>query len=313
MKEIKIDEGKVAIVDDEDFDCLIKYKWRIINGYAVTYIPSPIKQTILMHRIILKPNDDEEVDHINRNRLDNRKENLRIATRSQNLCNRKKINKEISHSKYKGVTINKGNFQARVVVNKKKYFDRCFTDEIAAANAYNYYAVIHQGEFAVINDCPFMEKEEWEKFMIRRSSSFKGVHWHRREGKWRASYKDPVTSKTTVFGFFDSEIVAANMYNHMMKEKLPSEKLNNLTKDELVSIEDCESLRWKRNKSSKYRGVFWDKKSNKWRVAVYHKGKNYYLNGFVCEDDAAEAYNKKAIELNINNLHKKLNIIEGRN
>ena len=95
MKTIPLTQGKVALVDDEDFEWLNQWKWCFISiGYAVrserTGKRSGNKtRRIYMHRQINKTPDNLETDHINRNRLDNRKENLRSVTHSQNISNMK--------------------------------------------------------------------------------------------------------------------------------------------------------------------------------------------------------------------------------
>lgn len=93
MGKIPLTFGKYAEVSDEDYRWLSRYKWRLQKrrstddtGYAVS---SRSPHTIRMHRLIMKADNTIEVDHINGNPLDNRRENLRLATRPQNVANRK--------------------------------------------------------------------------------------------------------------------------------------------------------------------------------------------------------------------------------
>lgn len=94
MKEIPLTKGKVALVDDEDYEKLSKNKWHASwdghNWYAArgVRIGNKIKK-ISMHREILNAPKEMQVDHINGNGLDNRKENLRLCTHQQNLLNKK--------------------------------------------------------------------------------------------------------------------------------------------------------------------------------------------------------------------------------
>lgn len=83
MKTIKLTQGKIAIIDDNDFEKVNKWKWSFHHsGYVVRGKPQ-----ISLHRFVMKAKKGQFVDHINRNRLDNRKENLRFCNRRQNQFN----------------------------------------------------------------------------------------------------------------------------------------------------------------------------------------------------------------------------------
>lgn len=73
--------GKSAIIDDEDYDKVSRIKWFNVNGYARS------GNGVAMHRLIMSPPPNMEIDHKNHNRLDNRKSNLRICTRQENAKN----------------------------------------------------------------------------------------------------------------------------------------------------------------------------------------------------------------------------------
>ena len=94
MKKMKLNKGKVALVDDEDFEYLNRWKWHINdNGYAVRtkYTKLGFKKyemkRIYMHREVNNTLDGFQTDHINQNRLDNRRINLRMANNQQNAFN----------------------------------------------------------------------------------------------------------------------------------------------------------------------------------------------------------------------------------
>ena len=97
MKTIKLTKGQVAIVDDEDYEYLSKFKWyasyyKSIDGYYAMRSSKKIygkQHTIPMHRIIMRTPNNLQVDHIDHNPLDNRKCNLRNVTTSENHFNRK--------------------------------------------------------------------------------------------------------------------------------------------------------------------------------------------------------------------------------
>lgn len=89
MTSIKLTSGNYALVDDDDVKKLSKYNWyENDQGYCYTKYYSNGKQLHLrMHRFIMDTPNGMDTDHINRNRLDNRKENLRIVDRTQNNFN----------------------------------------------------------------------------------------------------------------------------------------------------------------------------------------------------------------------------------
>jgi hypothetical protein len=89
--KIPLSKGKVALVDSQDAAKLGKHSWYYgFRGYAMRskLMPSGRRKTVSMHREILGAKDHEEVDHINGDRLDNRRSNLRVLGRSANLHNR---------------------------------------------------------------------------------------------------------------------------------------------------------------------------------------------------------------------------------
>lgn len=164
MKTIPLTQGQSAIVDDDDYDRLSCYKWcaqktALGDYYAVRAVPAPelgfrggrkARKKEHMHRVVL--GDVGETDHINRNKLDNRKQNLRLASKSQNLANRGKP-KGKYYSSFKGVTWQKRNkkWQSAIGVNGKNLYIGQFNSEIEAATAYDAAALVHFGEFADLN------------------------------------------------------------------------------------------------------------------------------------------------------------------
>lgn len=152
MKYIQLTQNKIAIIDDDDYNRIIKYKWYAINGrndvfYAVTNING---LQIEMHKFILE--SESLIDHINYNGLDNRKSNLRIATQSQNSIHRRKINSKTS-SRYKGVSWHSSKNKWRVQIMKEgnQLHVGYFLNEEDAARAYDKSAYKLFGEFAELN------------------------------------------------------------------------------------------------------------------------------------------------------------------
>lgn len=106
MKKIKLTQGKYAIIDNEDFDLVSEYKWCAVNIKGCWYAtrrPNKKNPHRRMHRFILSAKDNQEIDHINRNGLDNRRLNIKICTRSENCSNRSNW----GTSKFKGVSFSK--------------------------------------------------------------------------------------------------------------------------------------------------------------------------------------------------------------
>jgi hypothetical protein len=157
-KLIPLTQGKFAIVDDLDFDWLSQWKWyamrahSINNYYAVRANYSDGKQQrIFMHRAISGMDGWTDTDHANGNGLDNRRENLRSATRSQNICNARRQNNNTSG--FKGVSwrSDRGKWRVRVTIDGKRTTLGYFDDLIKAAVAYDVAAIEHYGEFACLN------------------------------------------------------------------------------------------------------------------------------------------------------------------
>jgi hypothetical protein len=168
MKTIHLTRGKVAIVDDDDYDRVSQYKWYATAGgkYAARADYANGRnhpRNVYMHRFIMNAPDGVDVDHINGDPFDNRKSNLRICTRAENLQNsRKKIRNGHSTSKYKGVNydgregkrshVNKSKrWCAYIRLNGKKVHLGQHATEVEAAIAYDNAARAHFGPFAKLN------------------------------------------------------------------------------------------------------------------------------------------------------------------
>ena len=152
--------NKQAIIDNEDYERVSKYSWFLIErSDHLTVMRSSTKNnksvTILLHRFVLNYSGKSEIDHKSRNGLDNRKENLRFCTRSQNRQNSR--SRHGTSSKYKGVfwcnTRNK--WTAKIVINGKQFFAGRFDNEKQAALAYNVAALkYHDPAFVRLNEVP---------------------------------------------------------------------------------------------------------------------------------------------------------------
>lgn len=143
------------IIDKEDIEKCKKYKWYINGyGYVVTHTKRPNRKYIALHNLIAghQANKKTQVDHINNNKLDNRKCNLRISTISQNNANRPAFKNR--RSEYRGVywTTKGQKWTSSIRVNGKTKFLGCFDKPKEAARAYNAVALKCFGEFASLNE-----------------------------------------------------------------------------------------------------------------------------------------------------------------
>lgn len=140
------------LIDDADIQLFLAHDWRR-DGSVKGYVQRGVKGgQVYLHREILKAPQNLYVDHINGNPLDNRRSNLRLATRCQNAANRVKTKSKTS-SAHKGVCFNKKlkKWTASISANKTTTHLNCFNCETAAAVAYNKKAKELHGEFAKLN------------------------------------------------------------------------------------------------------------------------------------------------------------------
>ena len=166
-KEMLLTKDRVALVDKDDFAWLNKWKWSCSShGYACrgTTKAGNKRNIFYMHREIMKAPEGMDIDHINGNRLDNRRDNLRICSRSENMFNF--MGRENKSSKFKGVHWNKkqGRWVVQISENKKVRHLGSFKDEIEAGRVYDKAAIKAHGKFAGLN-----------------FSDFGCIHWKKKE------------------------------------------------------------------------------------------------------------------------------------
>jgi hypothetical protein len=154
MKEILLTQGQIAIVDDQDYEWLAKWKWCAVRRknsyYALRHEGVRMAQkNIFMHRVITNSSDGMDVDHINGNGLDNRRSNLRICTHAENNKNRRK--QKNNTTGFKGVSPSGRKYQAQISVNNKNIHLGTFSTPEDAAYAYDEAAKKHYGKFAKTN------------------------------------------------------------------------------------------------------------------------------------------------------------------
>lgn len=158
---VPLSQGKVAVIDFAD-RWVLKYNWSAVNcgksgrelWYAQAYVPDGFngqKNGVRMHRLIIGALPGQQCDHKSGDGLDNRRDNLRVASPSRNCQNKRKSPTAIS-SKFKGVTISgKIKRQARIMVGGKRLHLGTFNSDEEAARAYDEAAIRYYGQFAKTN------------------------------------------------------------------------------------------------------------------------------------------------------------------
>jgi hypothetical protein len=169
MREIQLTQGKVALVSDKDYKYLIQWKWHARRSkHDKTYYASRgtcmkgKKGVLSMHRVVMNAQKGQMVDHIDRNGLNNQRENLRFCTHGQNRVNA--FTSTPKTSKYVGVHLSTQGKKGKsyiytcwvASITKDNKFQRIgnYKTEDEAALAYNIKAIEYFGEFANVNKVP---------------------------------------------------------------------------------------------------------------------------------------------------------------
>lgn len=154
-KELALNNGMVTMVDDEDYEYLSVHRWHAFQCRKTWYVIRSCsrkerpRRSIYMHRVILGVPAGTLVDHKDGNGLNNTRSNLRVASGTQNQCNRDK--QKDNTSGYKGVTRKDGRWAAQIKYKKTCYHLGAFDDPVDAAKAYDAKARELHGEFAKVN------------------------------------------------------------------------------------------------------------------------------------------------------------------
>jgi hypothetical protein len=157
FRRIYLGEGEWVILNEEDYYRYGNLKWTVSGKdgkfYAVRGVKTSPEEIMItsMHREMMNALKGVLVDHKNGNNLDNRRSNLRLATPTENSCNRRKMRD--GTSRYKGVCFHRrrGKYVARIKIHRKSIFLGEFDSELEGAKAYDAAAKKHHGEFARLN------------------------------------------------------------------------------------------------------------------------------------------------------------------
>ena len=152
MKPLPLTKGKVALVDDEDFAAISKYKWyaeRRKHTYYAYRRDRVTRKVVRMHREILKPRKGQVIDHKNHNGLDNRRSNIRLCTYANNAQNSRR---KRGVSGFRGVWPHpSGIWHVYIQCRGVATFLGCFHDPAEGAKAYDKAAKRLHGTFAILN------------------------------------------------------------------------------------------------------------------------------------------------------------------
>ena len=145
MREIPVGKYHSARVDDDNFDSINQYVWSYSNGYA--FMTNRYGDRISMHRLVLSL-PKHEVDHINHNRLDNRRSNLRLCDHQQNMMNKKiPVNNTTG---YKGVYKRKSSYYSRIMIKGRRIYLGTWKTSQEAFMAYCQASKLYHKEFGSI-------------------------------------------------------------------------------------------------------------------------------------------------------------------
>lgn len=159
MKEIPLTKGKVALIDDDDYEYINQWRWKLsTSGYAIRTVclknDLGINRftSLIMHRVIMNAKKSEVIDHVDCDRLNNTKNNLRFCSIGENCRNRVKTKKNTSG--YKGVSWHKRDKRwiASIKINGIGVHLGSYIDVIEAANTYDKAAKKYFGKFAKTNN-----------------------------------------------------------------------------------------------------------------------------------------------------------------
>ena len=152
--------GASFIFDIKDMDIVKNHSWSISRGHVRTCVDG---RSVYLHQILLDTTCDTEIDHINGDKMDNRRCNLRFATHAQN--NQNKGLRRDSTTGYKGVCFDKrsGKYIAYINANGKRTYLGYFDDKLSAAYAYDAAALQMHGDYARPN---FMKEENYESEIL---------------------------------------------------------------------------------------------------------------------------------------------------
>lgn len=218
MKRIQISgkySDKFILVSDEDFDYLKNFTWHLVCGYAQAYIKG---KTYKAHRIICSAKDGEIVDHIDRNKLNNQRENLRIASKYLNVHNRA-CGRFDRKRNFLGTEFIKNGYRAVITRFGKRIVSASYKSELAAAIRFNQF--LDQYNFDGVKNTIPLSFEDQEKLLISDSlarpkakftSGIPGISFNKGLNKWQI--RKTINGKRLSLGYTENLERAIIIYNN---------------------------------------------------------------------------------------------------
>lgn len=209
MRTILLTKGAVAIVDDCDYTKVSSFKWSVAERRGTRYAANG--KVGLLHRFILGCSKLQLVDHKDGNGLDNRRANLRVASRSQNAMNMKK-------DALKGITpdIDGQRWKAQITIDGKTLYLGIFASPEDAALQYDQAAYRYFGEFASVNYPDISMDTDWKCKVRSGSSAHKGISFNKsiKAKPWIA--RKYIAGKSFRIGSFKTEQEAVEAYGQFV-------------------------------------------------------------------------------------------------
>jgi hypothetical protein len=209
-----------AIVDKTDYETITSRSWWLNNtGYAYSYERGSPKK-LLMHRFIMRPPQDMVVDHINGDKLDNRRSNLRICTQRENAMNKPSIEHGVSYRK------EYNRWRAYITVNGKQvslghYSTREEAIKARLSSEAYYYGKFGNAELSSAKDfIPNKGERDLTRARIESASGYKNIRWDGERQAYRVLYKR--NKVLTYVGSFKSLQEAIDARNEaILRGKMP--------------------------------------------------------------------------------------------
>lgn len=204
--EFTIDRGDIELIKNNTW-------WINNHGYVYSRnYKNNSKTTIYLSRYLMNPPKGIEIDHIDMNKRNNRRSNLRLADRVTNNANKGKSRR--GKGSYKGIKqVSNGDWSSHLILNQKSISIGTYVSEIAAANAYNFYVKQYLGEYARLNETPLME--DWYNYRVKRGLKTKYIGVTKRPGgtpkPWQAFINRE--GRRYCIGHFHNDKDAAKFYN----------------------------------------------------------------------------------------------------